>query len=103
MLSVNLLSEYALKRASVTWEYALHLEQNMTSSDDVAKLTDRNRPRPSREELFARLQSREPVQLSKTAAELIRDERDTRWSLPPLSRWGIQPKSSSFRPYSIAI
>jgi antitoxin FitA len=49
----------------------------MTLSDYLAKLIERDLSRPSREEVFARLQSREPVRLSKSPAELIRDERDS--------------------------
>jgi plasmid stability protein len=49
----------------------------MSLSDYLAKLIERDLSRPSREEIFARLRSREPVRLSKSAAELIRDERDS--------------------------
>jgi plasmid stability protein len=49
----------------------------MTLSDYLAKLIERDLSRPSREEVLARLQSREPVRLSKSPAELIRDERDS--------------------------
>jgi plasmid stability protein len=49
----------------------------LTISDYLTKLIERDLSKPTREEVFARLQSREPVRLSKTAAELIRDERDS--------------------------
>lgn len=50
----------------------------MTISDYLKKLIERDLSKPTREEVFARIQSREPVRLSKTAAELIRNERDSR-------------------------
>jgi antitoxin FitA len=49
----------------------------MTLSGYLAKLIERDLSKPTREEIFARIQSRKPVRLSKTAAELIRDERDS--------------------------
>jgi len=52
--------------------------QGLTISSYLTKLIERDLSRPSREEVFDRLQSREPVRLSKSAAELIRQERDSR-------------------------
>jgi antitoxin FitA len=52
--------------------------QGLTISNYLTKLIERDLSRPSREEVFDRLQSREPVRLSKSAAELIRQERDSR-------------------------
>jgi plasmid stability protein len=52
--------------------------QGMSISTYLTKLIERDLSRPAREEVFARLQSREPVRLSKAAADLIREERDSR-------------------------
>jgi plasmid stability protein len=52
--------------------------QGMTISDYLTRLIERDLARPTREDVFARLQSRASVRLSKTAAELIREERDSR-------------------------
>ncbi|HEV8687494.1 MAG TPA: hypothetical protein VGQ84_09470 [Gaiellaceae bacterium] len=41
----------------------------------VEEILEREVARPSREELFARIRSREPVDLGVSVAELIREER----------------------------
>jgi antitoxin FitA len=64
----------------------------MTISNYLMKLIERDLSKPTREEIFARIQSREPVRLSKTAAELIREERDGRH---PSERQGAAPATIS--------
>ena len=53
-------------------------EEGLTLTDWVAKLIEREVSRPSMAEMYARLKTRESVKLSKSAAELIREERDSR-------------------------
>ena len=49
-------------------------------SDYIKAILEREVARPPREEIFARVRSREPVNLSVPVAELIRQEREERES-----------------------
>jgi antitoxin FitA len=50
-------------------------QRGQTLTDYVEQLLEREVSRPSREEVFDRIASRTPVDLRKSAAELIREER----------------------------
>lgn len=47
----------------------------MTLTDYVQRLLEREVSRPPAKEVFARIANRSSVQLSRSAAELLRDER----------------------------
>ncbi len=53
-------------------------EEGVTVTEWVTRLIDRELKRPSMAELYARLKTRKPVHLSPSAAETIRQERDSR-------------------------
>ena len=54
--------------------------KGQTLSDFIEALLEREVALPPREEVFARIRSREPVNLSVPVAELIRQEREERES-----------------------
>ena len=64
---------------------ALHREierraraQGMTLTAYLQSLLEREVARPAAEEVFARVESREPVDLCRAAADLLREERGRR-------------------------
>jgi len=62
--------------------------RGQTLSDYIKALLDDDVALPPREEVFARIHSREPVELSVPFAELIRQEREEREShLADLHGW----------------
>ena len=66
--------------------------EGKTLTSFVQEILERELARPPREEVFARIRSRKPVDLGVSVADLIREEReerDSRWdrlsSMPPRS------------------
>jgi antitoxin FitA len=53
-------------------------EEGLTLTDWVARLIEQEVSRPSMAEVFARIKTRKSVHLSKSAAEIIREDRDSR-------------------------
>ena len=53
-------------------------EEGVSATEWVTRLIERELKRPSMAELYARLKSREPVHLSPSAADIIREQRDSR-------------------------
>lgn len=53
-------------------------EAGMSLSDYLLKMAERDASRLTMAELYARVQSREPVKLDVDIAELIREDRDSR-------------------------
>ncbi len=51
-------------------------QRGQTLSDYLKRLIETDIARPPREEVFARIRSREPVNLPKPVAEYIREERE---------------------------
>ena len=51
--------------------------RGQTLSEYLLRLVTRDVSRPSREEVLDRIAAREPWNLSRSSAELIREERDT--------------------------
>lgn len=50
--------------------------RGQTLTDYVQEILEREVARPPAEEVFRRIRSREPVELDRPAAELIREERE---------------------------
>jgi antitoxin FitA len=53
-------------------------EEGLTITDWVENLIEREVARPSMKDIYARLRAREPMNLSPSAAEMIREDRDNR-------------------------
>ncbi len=53
-------------------------EEGLTITDWVENLIEREVARPSMKEVYARLRARKPMNLSPSAAEMIREDRDNR-------------------------
>lgn len=53
-------------------------QEGVSVTDWVSRLIDRELMRPSMAELYAKLKTREPVHLSPSAADIIREQRDSR-------------------------
>ncbi len=53
-------------------------EEGLTITDWVENLIELEMSHLSMKEIYARLRSREPVHLSPSAAEMIREDRDSR-------------------------
>jgi hypothetical protein len=53
-------------------------EEGLTITDWVENLIEREVARPSMKDIYARLRTREPMSLSPSAAEMIREDRDNR-------------------------
>lgn len=53
-------------------------EEGISVTEWVTRLIERELKRPSMAELYARLKSRQPVHLSPSAADIIREQRDNR-------------------------
>jgi antitoxin FitA len=53
-------------------------EEGLTITDWVENLIEREVARPSMKDIYARLRTREPMNLSPSAAEMIREDRDNR-------------------------
>lgn len=52
--------------------------RNLTLTAYVEEILEREIARPPREEVFERIASREPITLDRSAAELVRSEREER-------------------------
>jgi hypothetical protein len=52
--------------------------RNLTLTAYVEEILERELARPPREEVFGRIASREPIDLGRSSAELIRAEREER-------------------------
>ncbi len=53
-------------------------EEGMTITDWVESLIVREISKPSMKDIYARLRARKPLNLSPSAAEMIREDRDNR-------------------------
>jgi len=53
-------------------------EEGISVTEWVTRLIERELKRPSMAELYARLKSRRPVHLTPSAADIIREQRDSR-------------------------
>ena len=52
--------------------------RGQTLTQYIEEILEREVGRPTRQEVLARIASREPVELNPSAAEIIRQERDSR-------------------------
>lgn len=52
--------------------------EGQSLTEYIEELLQREISRPPREEVFARIEAREPVKLSRSAAQIIREERKKR-------------------------
>ena len=52
--------------------------EGLSLSDYLLRMAQRDLERPTMAELYARVKSREPVELTVNVADLIREERDRR-------------------------
>jgi plasmid stability protein len=73
MLQVRNLSAETHKKAKMR-----AAEEGLTLTDWVERLIEQEVGRPSMAEVFARLKTRPSMKLGKSAAEIIREERDSR-------------------------
>ena len=53
-------------------------EQGLSMSDYLKRLIERDLKRPSWDEIEARMKKMKPLTLSRTTAEMVRHERDSR-------------------------